>query len=152
MALSFLESQVTTKNTSVLIQEKWMDNIEKELEFRVEYSHSIRKATVLLETKSSNKQNKDNKDYTIFTWSDNTRQTATFTAEESFWSNKMRKKSLIEGVQNNIPKALYLMRPETAYVGCMHFLAKELGGAQGYTKQRMFLFNNPGIQLYMTDF
>ena len=96
MALSFLESQVTTKNTSVLIQEKWMDNIEKEVEFRVEYSHSIRKATVLLETKSSNKQNdndNDNKNYTIFTWNDiDSRQTATFTAEESFWSNKMREK------------------------------------------------------------
>lgn len=151
MALSFLESQVTTKNTSVLVQENWMDNLEKEAEFRVEYSHSIRQATVLLETKSSNRQNKDNKNYTVFTW-DDSKQNATFTAEESFWSNKIRKKSLIEGVQNTIPKALYLLRPETAYVGCMHFLAKELGGAQGYAQQRMFLFNNPGIQLYMTGF
>ena len=153
MALSFLGSQVTIKNQGVLVQEKWMDNIEKEVEFRVEYSHSIRKATVLLETKTSNRQNEANKNYTIFTWNDTgPRQNANFTAAETFWSNKMRKKSLIEGVQNHIPKALYLMRPETAYVACMHFLAKELGGAQGYSQQRMFLFNNPGIQLYMTEF
>ena len=153
MALSFLDSQVTIKPQGVLVQEKWMDNIEKEVEFGVEYSHSIRKATVLLETKTSNRQNEENRNYTIFTWNDTgPRQNATFTAEESFWSNKLRKKSLIEGVQNNIPKALYLMRPETAYVACMHFLAKELGGAQGYYQQRMFLFNNPGIQLYMTEF
>ena len=153
MALTFLDSQVTTKSTSVLVQEKWMDNIDREVAFRVEYSHSVRKATVLLETKSSNTQNGDNKDYTVFTWNkEGSRPTATFTAGEAFWSDKIRKKSLTEGVAHYIPKALYLMRPETAYVACMHFLAKELGGAKNPSQQRMFLFNNPGIQYYMKDF
>ena len=92
MALTFLESQVTTKSTSVLIQEKWMDNIDKEVEFKVEYSHTIRKATVLLETMSSNRQNEDYKNYTVFTWKDEgSRPTGTFTAGEAFWSNIMRK-------------------------------------------------------------
>ena len=104
-----------------------MEEIDKEIAFQVEYAHT-RKATVIVETKSSNKQDEKDKKYTVFTWNKSgSKLVATFTAGETFWSNKMRKKALMEGVQNYIPKALYLMRPETAYVACMHFLAKDLG-------------------------
>ena len=153
MALSFIESEITQKTKGVLIHEKWMEDIDKEIAFQVEYAHTIRKATVIVETKSSNKQDEKYKKYTIFTWNKTgSKPTATFTAGETFWSNRVRKKALMEGIQNYIPKALYLMRPETAYVACMHYLAKELGGAKDYTQQRMFIFNNPGIQHCMTDF
>ena len=58
----------------------------------------------------------------------------------------------MEGIHNYVPKALYLIRPETAYAACIHYLAKEIGGAEAYIEQRQFIFNNPGITLYMDIF
>ena len=93
MALSFIESEITQKTKGILIQEKWMDHIDKEIAFQVEYAHTIRKATVIVETKSSNKQDEKYKKYTVFTWNKTgSKPTATFTAGETFWSNKIRKK------------------------------------------------------------
>ena len=93
MALSFIESEITQKTKGVLIHEKWMGDIDKEIAFQVEYAHTIRKATVIVETKSSNKQDEKYKKYTIFTWNKTgSKPTATFTAGETFWSNRVRKK------------------------------------------------------------
>ena len=50
--------------------------------------------------------------------------------KELVWSNQLRAKALAEGLHNHVPKQLYLLRPETAYNACLHFLAKELGGAE----------------------
>jgi len=51
-----------------------------------------------------------------------------------------------------VPKVLYLLRPETAYNACLHFLARELGGADTYLDQRQFLFNNSGINTCLKEF
>ena len=87
MAQSFIESEITQKTKGILIQEKWMEEIDKEIKFQVEYAHTIRKATVIVETKSSNRQK-----YTVFTWNKSgSKPAATFTAKETFWSNKTKK-------------------------------------------------------------
>ena len=72
--------------------------------------------------------------------------------QEWAWSNKLRVKAIAEGLHNHVPKQLYLLRPETAYNACLHFLAKELGGAETYLDQRQFLFNNSGINSCLQEF
>ena len=153
MALSFLDSQVQMRSKSILVQENWMDHLDKEVGFEVDYAHSIRKATTILETESSNRDSQEQMNPTVLTWDRREKEhTAQFTGAELFWSNKIRRMALIEGIHNYVPKALYLMRPETAYAACIHYLAKEIGGAKAYMQQRQFIFNNPGITLYMEKF
>ena len=53
----------------------------------------------------------------------------TFAGREYYWNNQLRKQALEEGLDKFVPQILYLVRPETAFTSCLHFLAKQLGGA-----------------------
>ena len=76
----------------------------------------------------------------------------TFAGQEGFWNNKWRARAIEEGLHKFVPQVLYLVRPETAYISCLHFLAKELGGMENHADQRNFIFRNPGLQSLMGPF
>ena len=66
----------------------------------------------------------------------------TFAGREYYWNNQLRKQALEEGLDKFVPQILYLVRPETAFTSCLHFLAKQLGGVDGYMSQREFIHRN----------
>ena len=76
----------------------------------------------------------------------------TFAGAELMWNNKFRLRALQEGIENFLPQILYLIRPETAYTAALHYVAKELGGIEGYLDQRRFIFQNPGIRNILENF
>ena len=76
----------------------------------------------------------------------------TFARQELSWNNKWRVRVIEEGLDKFVPQVLYLVRPETAYISCLHFLAKELGGMDTYGHQRSFIFRNPGLLTLMGRF
>ena len=66
----------------------------------------------------------------------------TFAGREYYWNNQLRKQALEEGLDKFVPQILYLVRPETAFTSCLHFLAKQLGGIDGFLRQRLFIASN----------
>ena len=156
-SLSFPESKVKNPtHGTILVDRKWIEGFHKEVEYKIEYQHSIRAVSILLETEGSKKKapNKESK-FLKRTDPDDTESeqvTVSLDTKELFWSNHLRAKALTSGIQNYVPKVLYLLRPETAYNACLHFLAKELGGAATYSDQRQFLFNNSGINTCLQEF
>ena len=76
----------------------------------------------------------------------------TFTGAEIFWNNKLRCDVIAGGIDRFVPQVLYLIRPETAFTSCLHFLAREIGGIEGYANQREFIIRNPGLVSLMPKF
>ena len=156
-SLSFPESKVKNPtHGTILVDRKWIEGFHKEVEYKIEYQHSIRAVSILPETEGSKKKAPDKESkFLKRTDPDDTESeqvTVSLDTKELFWSNHLRAKALTSGIQNYVPKVLYLLRPETAYNACLHFLAKELGGAATYSDQRQFLFNNSGINTCLQEF
>ena len=76
----------------------------------------------------------------------------TFAGREYYWNNQLRRTALEQGLDKYVPQVLYLVRPETAYISCLHFLARELGGIEEFRSQREFIFRNSGLQTLMGRF
>ena len=76
----------------------------------------------------------------------------TFAGREYYWNNELRRTALEQGLDKYVPQVLYLVRPETAYISCLHFLARELGGIEEFRSQREFIFRNSGLQTLMGRF
>ena len=75
-----------------------------------------------------------------------------FSGDELLWNNKLRCHAITNGIDRFVPQIFYLIRPETAFTSCLHFLAKEIGGIQGYENQRQFIIRNPGLTTLMPKF
>ena len=156
-SLSYLTKVKTQNPQNINVDKKFIENLHKEDEYKVEYQHSIRAVSILLETAESKRETPRGKGPKFLRRKD-PNDTESDPVEvildnkEWAWSNKLRVKALGEGLQNHVPKLLYLLRPETAYNACLHFLAKELGGAETYLDQRQFLFNNSGINSCLQEF
>ena len=67
---------------------------------------------------------------------------STFAGREFYWNNQIRKVAIEQGLDKHVPQVLYLVRPETAYISCLHFLARELGGIDNFRDQRKFIIHN----------
>ena len=76
----------------------------------------------------------------------------TFAGREWYWNNQIRKVAIEQGLDKHVPQVLYLVRPETAYISCLHFLARELGGIEKFKDQREFIIHNSGLQTLMVRF
>ena len=77
---------------------------------------------------------------------------STFAGREFYWNNQIRKVAIEQGLDKHVPQVLYLVRPETAYISCLHFLARELGGIDNFRDQRKFIIHNSGLQTLMVRF
>ena len=156
-SLSYLTKVKTQNPQNINVDKKFIENLHKEDEYKVEYQHSIRAVSILLETAESKRETPRGKGPKFLRRKD-PNDTESDPVEvildnkEWAWSNKLRATALVEGLHNYVPKQLYLLRPETAYNACLHFLAKELGGAETYLDQRQFLFNNSGINSCLQEF
>ena len=157
-SLSYPDSKVTTPSKGAYLQvdKNWIKEFHKEVEYKIEYQHSIRAASILLETERSKKKPPDKNSKFLKRSEQQDTDTDTvkvvLDTKELVWSNRLRGKALTSGIENYVPKVLYLLRPETAYNACLHFLARELGGADTYLDQRQFLFNNSGINTCLKEF
>ena len=92
----------------------------------VTYTHSAREAPVIVDTLRSKSEDEDGKKDKAF-MSDMPHAKVKFAGKELMWSNKLRLKVIEEGIHMYVPQVLYLVRPETAYTACLHYLARQLG-------------------------
>ena len=117
----------------------------------VTYTHSAREAPIIVDTLRSKSEDEDGKDDKAFMIGQ-PHAKVKFAGKELMWSNKLRLKVIEEDIHMYVPQVLYLVRPETAYTACLHYLARQLGGAEGYLAERSFIFQNPGLTRIMTRF
>ena len=166
MSFSLLPSRATSPKPNVLVDADWVDKVTQEVELAAEYMHSVRTFPVILDAEGSTKESAlamrgyelietglETKTETIEEDGEPRVQTGfRFAGPEVRWNNEVRKMVITEGLEHFVPQILYLLRPETAYISCLHFLAQELGGQMDFERQRLFIFKNPGIQTLMTKF
>ena len=144
----------TTKHSDkdyVFEEEEWVHQVQEDTQLAVTYAHTTRRTPVIIDTLSSKRETERGKN--------NAKLLAPvknggfkFLGKELLWSNKLRLTVIANGIHMYVPQVLYLVRPETAYTGCLHYLAQQLGGAEGYIAQRSFIFQNPGISILMKKF
>ena len=135
----------------VFEEEEWVHHVQEDTQLAVTYAHTTRRTPVIIDTLSSKRETERGKN--------NAKLLAPvknggfkFLGKELLWSNKLRLTVIANGIHMYVPQVLYLVRPETAYTGCLHYLAQQLGGAEGYIAQRSFIFQNPGITTLMKKF
>ena len=166
MSLSLLPSKASNPKPNVLVDANWVQQVSQEVELSAEYMHSVRRFPVILDAEGSTKESAQS--MRGFDLIETVLRTKEETAEEEDmspmqpefrfagtevrWNNEIRKMVITEGLEHFVPQILYLLRPETAYVSCLHFIAQELGGQKDFEHQRSFIFKNPGIQTLMTKF
>ena len=144
MALAFLESVTTRANEQIIIDDQYSEEILAHHDLVIQYRATPKSSTVIICLTDSNKEAEQIKvSQPLFTEDEN--GTKSFAGPEHFWNNRLRHKALQEGLEHHLPKVLYLLRPETAYIGALHYVAKEVGGAKSFLEQRSFIFQNPGI-------
>ena len=153
MALAYLQCTVKEQCRGKIKvdprNEPWMKALEKENSNTFGYEHSTRISTSIIDTESSQRSQKK-PDQSLLKISEDS--AVEFRGDELHWNNKVRILALQDGLENHVPIILYLIRPETAYISCMHFIAKEIGGHRDYESQRSFIFHNPGIANLMEKF
>ena len=135
----------------VFQDEDWVHQVQGDTPLAVTYAHTTRRTPVVIDTLRSKCETERGKN--------NAKLLASlknggfkFLGKELMWSNKLRLTVIADGIHMYIPQVLYLVRPETAFTGCLHYLAQQLGGAEGYIAQRSFIFQNPGITTLMKKF
>jgi hypothetical protein len=138
-----------------LEESQWMEDVKQEVPLSIAFTHTTREAWLVLDHVDSSlaveKDKVDRKLLAMGKTSEDT-QVPIFDGKELFWSNKMRSKYIKDGLHRRVPQVLYLVRPETAFIGCLHFLAKELGGCDRYMEQRRFIMQNTGLIKLMKKF
>ena len=135
----------------VFQEEEWVHQVQEDTDLVVTYAHTTRRTPVIIDTLRSARDTERGKN--------NAKLLAPvknggfkFLGKEQLWSNQLRLTVIANGIHMYIPQVLYLVRPETAFTGCLHYLAQHLGGAEGYIAQRSFIFQNPGITTLMKKF
>ena len=162
MALSYMATcgSHTPKSEVILSGDrlsKVLEDFENQHDLTTfDYRHTTRKAIALVDMENSiqaadaatspgplllNKEQNDDGEIII-----------TFAGREYYWNNQLRREALTQGLDKYVPQVLYLVRPETAYISCLHFLARELGGIDEFKSQREFIFRNSGLQTLMGPF
>ena len=155
MSLNLVPSKSHVEHPDLVVSGQWIQTIQETPELVLEYRHTVRKAPVLVDCGESTRasaQTESNRDLLDETQNEDGQVVYTFAGEELLWNNKWRRHVIEEGLDKFVPQVLYLVRPETAYISCLHFLARELGGMETYPDQRSFIFRNPGMQALMGPF
>ena len=151
--MTLLLTGVTKHSDEVHVfqDEDWVHQVQGDTPLAVTYAHTTRRTPVVIDTLRSKCETERGKN--------NAKLLASlknggfkFLGKELMWSNKLRLTVIADGIHMYIPQVLYLVRPETAFTGCLHYLAQQLGGAEGYIAQRSFIFQNPGITTLMKKF
>ena len=152
MSLTLLNSKVIKQTGGTLrSDEPWIQLSEVEAVLEITYAHSIRRGILVIDTENSKINDERSKtDLKYIRWINESQ--AVFNGQELFWSNQVRLAALQDGLEHYVPQILYLLRPETAYISALHFLAKELGGCTDYLEQRRFIFQNTGITNLLKTF
>ena len=130
---------------------EWIHQVQEDIPLTLTYTNTVRKAPVVIDTLRSKRVTERGKGNAklLTPVSDGGFK---FLGKEIMWSNKLRLSVIADGIHMYVPQVLYLVRPETAYTACLHYLAEHLGGAEGYLAQRSFIFQNPGITTLMKSF
>ena len=141
----------------VPVEGPWVETLHtsKQNPLTVTYVHTIRKALAMIDTSFSTLHDSQQEtDLTLLEdIEDYDGDTSTvFKGEQTLWNNNLRLIALQDGLENHLPVVLYLLRPETAFSGALHFLAHSLGGANSYEAQRKFIFQNTGLMTLLEPF
>ena len=141
----------------VPVEGPWVEALHtsKQNPLTVTYVHTIRKALAMIDTSFSTLHDSQQEtDLTLLEdIEDYDGDTSTvFKGEQTLWNNNLRLIALQDGLENHLPVVLYLLRPETAFSGALHFLAHSLGGANSYEAQRKFIFQNTGLMTLLEPF
>ena len=154
MSLYLLPSKSRVGHPGVRVSSEWFHDFKGKSDLSLEYRHTTRKTPVIVDCSGSTRASAQHvADLDMLNETQEDGQTIyTFARREGFWNNKWRMRVLEEGLDKFVPQVLYLVRPETAYISCLHFLARELGGMETHADQRNFIFRNPGLQTLMGTF
>ena len=154
MSISSLQSKLLKKNHLHPVEGDWTGTVRELHDLVICYTHTPRTAPAIVDLEKSTKAEAITKEWPLLVASkdDEGMETFTFAGAEVFWNNKLRCSIIANGLDKYVPQVLYLIRPETAFTSCLHFLARELGGMKSYEEQRGFIFCNPGIVTLMTPF
>ena len=141
----------------VPVQGPWVKEVQKSKTnpLTVTYVHTIRKALAIIDTSFStlhdSQQESDLKLLEDIEDYDGDPITV-FRGDQTIWNHRFRFRAIQDGLENHLPVVLYLLRPETAFSGALHFLAHSLGGANSYEAQRKFIFQNTGLMTLLEPF
>ena len=161
MALTYIATcKSHTPQSGVTLSGDWVSKVLQDFEnphdLTFDYLHTNRKAIAFVDMENSttqaaaeasqgplllNREQNDDGEIII-----------TFAGREYYWNNQLRREAVAQGLDKYVPQVLYLVRPETAYISCLHFLARELGGINGIENQREFIFRNSGLRTLMVGF
>ena len=156
MSLSVLASRTTRGQHPHLVPDgDWTERLQGKGDLTIRYTHTTRVAPSMIDVDGSEETSiVTSRGPRIFS-STPTKEGETilvFSGDELFWNNRLRCHAIINGIDRFVPQILYLIRPETAFTSCLHFLAREIGGIQGYENQRQFIIRNPGLTTLMPKF
>ena len=154
MSISTLRSPVTRKFHLHQVEGAWVETVREQHDLVICYTHTTRTVPAIVDLENSTKARAIAREFPLLqgTRDDEGEESFMFAGAEVFWNNKLRCSYIANGLDKYVPQVLYLIRPETAFTSCLHFLARELGGAQTYEDQRHFIFCNPGLVTLMTPF
>ena len=147
MSLSLVPSNSPRGHPGLRLSGQWIQDVKGNPGLSLEYRHTMRKAPVIVDCSGSTKATAElAPDCDLLNESQEDGQIVfTFAGKELTWNNRWRLRVIEEGLDKFVPQVLYLVRPETAYISCLHFLARELGGMETLGDQRNFIFRNPGL-------
>ena len=164
MALTYMvPCKLHTPEERVVLSGEWMSrvlpDVETPLPLNFQYRHTNRQALAIVDMTDSTRDEAINSPtFPRLTGlrhqgqTEDGQEVITFAPREYYWNSELRKRALEEGLHKYVPQVLYLVRPETAYVSCLHFLARELGGINDIKGQREFIFRNSGLASLMVTF
>ena len=155
MSLSILASKASKGRHPQLVPSDWTERLEGPGDLAIRYTHTTRVAPSMIDLDGSDETSiLASTGPRIFshTPTDGGETLPSFSGNELFWNNRFRCHAIMNGIDKFVPQILYLIRPETAFTSCLHFLAKEIGGIQGYEDQRQFIIRNPGLTTLMPKF
>ena len=160
MALTYSQGYkpLPTDSGFVLPEEwvtKYLKSTENPVSPIIEYKHSTRKALAWVDMEGSIQAEIEKSPPLLLLdkgQDEDGEPISTFAGREFYWNNQIRKVAIEQGLDKHVPQVLYLVRPETAYISCLHFLARELGGIENLKQQRQFIINNSGLQTLMVGF
>ena len=160
MAITFYQGyQPIPPDPEFVLPEEWVSKYLKSTETQcnliIQYKHTSRQALALVDMKDSIQAEIDKSPPLLLLnkeQDENDEPITTFAGREFYWNNQIRKVAIEHGLDKHVPQILYLVRPETAYISCLHFLARELGGIDNLMDQRKFIIHNSGLQTLMVRF
>ena len=155
MSFAIADSKAIKHYPKIPIPKSVIDKYKQTVSTSLSYAYTSRSFFTIVDFPNSNTNTESKKsDLKMFAkiTNDNDEEQICLAGAELMWNNKLRLKALSDGVENFLPRILYLVRPETAYIAALHYIAKEVGGVEGYLDQRKFIFQNPGIRNFLPKF